>query len=214
MPDHVPPSEAAFFLPLANGFEWACNYGGAGLGKTVVVQGPGQQGLACVLAAKMTGASCIIVSGLGRDAERLRVAENLGAGHTINVDEEDLIERVSAITGGRGADVVVNVTGGGEGTVAEGMAIAGFNGTVVLGGAGAQQISTGGAGRKNLTLKWAHGHSYRSVELAIQCIASGQYPIGEVTTHHFGLKDVALAIQSVAGEGIPGAIHVSVDPWT
>lgn len=213
MPHHVPPSEAAFFLPLANGFEWACNYGGAGLGKTVVVQGPGQQGLACVLAAKMTGASCIIVSGLGRDAARLRVAENLGADHTINVGEEDLIERVSAITGGRGADVVVNVTGGGEGTVAEGMAIAGFNGTVVLGGAGAQQISTGGAGRKNLTLKWAHGHSYRSVELAIQCIASGQYPIGEVTTHHFGLKDVALAIQSVAGEGIPGAIHVSVDPW-
>jgi len=83
----------------------------------------------------------------------------------------------------------------------------------VLAAAGNQSISTGGAGRKNLTLKWAHGHSYGSVELAIQYIASGEFPIAELTKHHFGLKDVDLAIKSIAGEGVPGAIHVSVDPW-
>ena len=62
-------------------------------------------------------------------------------------------------------------------------------------------------------MRWAHGHSYRSVELAIQCISSGAYPIDLVTTHHFSLEDAALAIQSVAGEGVPNAIHVSIDPW-
>jgi threonine dehydrogenase-like Zn-dependent dehydrogenase len=93
------------------------------------------------------------------------------------------------------------------------MAMAGLNGVVVLPAAGDQQISTGGTGRKNLTLKWAHGHSYNAVELAIQYIASGQFPIAELTKYHFGLNDVALAIKSIAGEGVPGAIHVSVDPW-
>ncbi|MEE8518203.1 MAG: hypothetical protein V3S98_03650, partial [Dehalococcoidia bacterium] len=75
------------------------------------------------------------------------------------------------------------------------------------------EISTVGTGRKNLTIKWAHGHSYDSVELAIQAIASGKHAIGLITTHHFGLDDAALAIRSVAGEGEPGAIHVSIDPW-
>ena len=33
MPEHVPPSEAAFFLPLSNGFEWVSGYGGAPSGR-------------------------------------------------------------------------------------------------------------------------------------------------------------------------------------
>jgi len=213
VPAHVPPSEIAFFLPFSNGIEWALNYGGVTPGKSVVIQGPGQQGLACVLAAKVVGAGCVIVSGLARDEERLAMARRLGADYTVNVDAENLEERVREISGGEGVDVVVNVSGGGESTVKEGMIMAGLNGVVVLAAAGNQSISTGGAGRKNLTLKWAHGHSYGSVELAIQYIASGEFPIAELTKHHFGLKDVDLAIKSIAGEGVPGAIHVSVDPW-
>jgi threonine dehydrogenase-like Zn-dependent dehydrogenase len=212
VPAHVPPAEAAFFLPLSNGFEWVCEYGQVKIGDVVVVQGPGQQGLACVLAAKEAGASRIIVSGLGRDEARLAVARELGADATVDVENESLVDRVLDMTGGQGADVTVNVSGG-DGTVAESIAFAARNGVIVLGGPGEQQVSTAGTGRKNLTIKWAHGHSYRSVELAIRSIASGRYPIGLVTTHHFGLGEAALAIQSVAGEGLPGAIHVSIDPW-
>ena len=213
LPSHVPLSEAAFFLPLSNGFEWTCVYGGIGVGKSVVIQGPGQQGLACVLAAKTAGAEHIIVSGISSDQTRLSIAEKIGADCVVNVEEDDLVERVNEVTNGRGVDAVVNVTGGAPGTVAEAMKMTRLDGVVVLAGAGNQQISTGDGGRKNLTLKWANGHSYRSVELAVACIASGKYPISDISTHHFGLKDVALAIQSVAGEGVPGAIHVSVDPW-
>jgi threonine dehydrogenase-like Zn-dependent dehydrogenase len=212
LPTHVPPSEAAFFLPLANGFEWAINYGGVDAGKVVVVQGPGQQGLACALAAKQAGAAMVIVSGIGRDEMRLSVASQLGADITVNVDTEDLVERVKEATGGHGADVVINVTGA-AGTVAEGVAMAALNGIVVLGAPGSEQLDTSGTGRKNLTMKWAHGHSYESVERAIQTIASGSEPISLVTTHHFGLADAAMAVRSVAGEGEPGAIHVSIDPW-
>jgi threonine dehydrogenase-like Zn-dependent dehydrogenase len=212
VPDHIDANEAAFYLPLSNGFEWAINYGGTKAGKVVVVQGPGQQGLACVMAAKEAGASQVIVSGIGRDEARLQAARQLGADAVVNVDSEDLVERVKDITGGHGADVIINVSGA-DGTVAEGIAAAARNGVLVLGGAGQQMLDTASTGRKNLTVKWAHGHSYESVEMAIQSIATGRYPIDLVTTHHFPLAEAEWAVKSVAGEGAPGAIHVSIDPW-
>ncbi|HEV7665601.1 MAG TPA: alcohol dehydrogenase catalytic domain-containing protein, partial [Chloroflexota bacterium] len=52
MPTHVPAEQAAAFLPFSNGVEWAYRYGEVGLGKSILIQGPGQQGLACVIAAK------------------------------------------------------------------------------------------------------------------------------------------------------------------
>ena len=212
LPSHVPAAEAAFFLPLSNGFEWVGGYGGAKIGDAVVIQGPGQQGLACVIAAKEAGASKVIVSGLSSDESRLAVARELGADETVDVENESLVERVMDVTGGHGADVTVNVSGA-DGTVAESIAFAARNGVIVLGGPGEQSISTVGTGRKNLTVRWAHGHSYRSVERALQSIASGKYAIDRVSTHHFRLDEAALAIASVAGEGRPGAIHVSIDPW-
>lgn len=211
MPEHVPAEQAAAFLPFSNGVEWAHRYGGVGLGKSILIQGPGQQGLACVIAAREAGAACIMVSGLARDAKRLEIARKLGAQVTVDIESEDLVARVKDATGGEGADVVVNVSGG-RGAVAQGIAVAGKRSTVVLAAPGSEEISVGSVGRRNLVLKWAHGHSYASVELAIQMIASGKYPLDEISTHTFGLSQVDEAIKAVAGEGAPGAIHVSVIP--
>lgn len=212
VPDTIPADEAAFYLPFSNGFEWVCNYGGARVGDVVVVQGPGQQGLASVIAAKEAGAAAVVVSGVGRDSERLRIARELGADCTVNVEEDSLHDRVMDVTGGYGVDLVVNASGA-SGTIVESMPLMALNGRIVLGSAGSQEIDTRAAGRKNLTIKWAHGHSYGAVELAIKTIASGKYPIGALTTHRFGLKDADRAIRAIAGEGEPGAIHVSIDPW-
>jgi threonine dehydrogenase-like Zn-dependent dehydrogenase len=211
MPEHVAPQHAAAFLPFSNGVEWAYRYGGVGLGKSILIQGPGQQGLACVIAAREAGAACIIVSGLARDARRLEIARKLGAHVTVDVESDDLVARVKDATGGDGADVVVNVSGG-RGAVAQGIAVASKRSTVVLAAPGSEELNVGSIGRRNLTLKWAHGHSYASVELAIQMIASGKYPMEDISTHTFGLGQVDEAIKAVAGEGAPGAIHVSVIP--
>jgi len=99
-------------------------YGDLQLGDTVLVQGPGQQGLAAVLTAKEAGAACIIVTGLSRDAHRLALAKKLGADHTIDVEHENFREQVLDVTSGKGVNVVVNVTGGGKTTVADSIGVA------------------------------------------------------------------------------------------
>jgi threonine dehydrogenase-like Zn-dependent dehydrogenase len=58
----------------------------------------------------MLGAGIVIVTGTARDGLRLDAARRIGADHTIDVDDEDAVERVAHITGGTMADVVVDLT--------------------------------------------------------------------------------------------------------
>jgi L-iditol 2-dehydrogenase len=83
-------------------------------GDVVAVLGPGPMGLLCLQAAKVTGASKIIVTGVRADRDRLSIAETLGADLTINVEEEDLVETVKRLTGGLGVDVVLEASGAPE----------------------------------------------------------------------------------------------------
>lgn len=212
VPSRIPAAHAAAFLPFSNGVEWAYEYGDVSLGDAILIQGPGQQGLASVIAAKAAGASCIIVSGLDRDRRRLAVARQLGADYTIDVDNEDLVERVREYTGGEGVNVVVNVTGGGHNTVADSIAVASKRCNIVLAAAGHETIDVGTMGRRKISIKQANGHSYKSVELAIQFIASGKLPMQDISTHTFPLDRALEAIDTVAGKGAADAIHVSILP--
>jgi threonine dehydrogenase-like Zn-dependent dehydrogenase len=183
-----------------------------GIGDAILIQGPGQQGLACVIAAKAAGASKIIVSGLARDAERLEVARTLGATHTINVEEEDLVRKVRDYTGGDGVEVVVDVTGGGQGTVAAAIDVAGMKCNIVLAASGREMIDVGSFGRRKIVLKQANGHSFKSVELAIQFLSDGNLPMDLISTHTFPMSQALEAIDAVSGRGAAGAIHVSILP--
>ena len=71
VPDGVTAELAGLVPPLSNGIEWALNAGGVGYASTVLIQGPGQQGLSQVVASVQAGASLVIVSGTTRDAGRL-----------------------------------------------------------------------------------------------------------------------------------------------
>ncbi len=216
VPGHVRAAEAALALPLANGIEWACREGGVGMGRTVVIQGPGQQGLGCVLAAKEAGAACIIVSGLSGDSKRMELARKLGAHYTVDVQREDLRERVAQTTHNRMADVVVDVASSGPSTVISAMELTKKRGTVVLAGKKHQpipELHSDNLISKYLTVKGVRGHSYASVELALQFIASGKYPLGEMCTHQYSLSEVDQALRTTGGVGAPDAIHVTVIPW-
>lgn len=84
--------------------------GGYIAGDTVLVIGPGPIGLMSVQLAKALGAETVILSGT-RD-NRLELGKRLGADYTINVKNEDIVEKVKEITGGLGADLVLEGAGG------------------------------------------------------------------------------------------------------
>jgi threonine dehydrogenase-like Zn-dependent dehydrogenase len=216
IPATVPGKLATLALPLGNGVEWVYLQGGLKLGEVVVIQGPGQQGLACVLAAREAGAGCIIVSGLSADTQRLALAKRLGADHVIDIEQQDLPEAVSRLTGGAMADLVLDCASGNAMSVLMAIAIARKGGRIILGGRktqGLREFNTDVLFMRCLTLKGVRGHSYQAVEQGLQIIASGKYPIEDMCTHVFPLADVDEALRTVGGEGQPGAIHCSVDPW-
>ncbi|WTW99841.1 alcohol dehydrogenase catalytic domain-containing protein [Streptomycetaceae bacterium NBC_01309] len=108
-PDGLSAAELTVFEPLANALNWVSSVR-VGPGDTVVVQGPGHQGLLCASAALACGASQVIVTGTGSDELRLKTALALGAHAVVDVDAEDVVARVGELTGGRMASVVMDLT--------------------------------------------------------------------------------------------------------
>jgi threonine dehydrogenase-like Zn-dependent dehydrogenase len=218
VPDGTTPEEAGVATPMSNGIQWTLLDGGVGYGSTVLIQGPGQQGLCCLMAAKQAGAACIIITGTAKDARRLEVAKLFGADHVVNVQSEDALSIVQTATDGRGVDVVIDCTvGAGTAPIMLGIeATKRRGGTMVVQAEGNQEFPSfplGRLTRKGMTIKSARGHSYKAVELALYAIGSRRFPLELMTTHRFGLAEVDYAIKSVGGEGASGAIHVSVMPW-
>jgi threonine dehydrogenase-like Zn-dependent dehydrogenase len=217
VPDNVSAELAGLVTPLSNGIEWALIDGGVGYNSTVLIQGPGQQGLSQTVACKQAGASLVIVTGTSRDAARLDLAKTLGADHVIDVQAEDPLERIRAITGGRGVDVVLDCTAGaGVAPVLLGIdALKRRAGTLLIQGEldAFPDFPVKKLTEKAITIKSARGHSYRACELALAQLASKRFPLDLLTTHTFGLGEVDRAIRTVGGEGGDGVVHVSLLPW-
>jgi threonine dehydrogenase-like Zn-dependent dehydrogenase len=219
VPQGVSPRMAAMALPLGNGFQWAHLDGGAAPGQVVVVQGPGQQGLACVVAARMAGASTVIATGLARDEFRLEVARRLGADHTVVADREPLAQRVAEITDGRMADLLLDVSSGGAAEVINGgLALLRKRGKLLTAAAKHRPLDGFELDtliRKQVTLRGVRGHSFRAVEMALELMASGRVKLELLSTHEFGLDDTDEALRTVGGERPEAnAIHVAIDPWS
>jgi threonine dehydrogenase-like Zn-dependent dehydrogenase len=218
VPRGVSPEIAGLVTPMANGIEWALFDCGVGYNSTVLIQGPGQQGLSQTIACKQAGASLIIVTGTSKDKARLDAAKTFGADYVINVQEEDPVARIKEITSGKGVDVVLDCTAGaGTAPILLGIeALKRKGGTMIIQGEMADfpNFPVGKMTVKYVTLKSARGHSYKACELALQQLASKRFPLEIMTTHTFGLKDAEYAIKSVGGMGAPDVIHVSLLPWS
>lgn len=78
-------------------------------GDTIAVFGTGAVGLAAMMAGRISG--CIKVIAVDIVPERLELAKELGATHTINSKQEDAVAKIKELTGGYGVDWTVDTTG-------------------------------------------------------------------------------------------------------
>ncbi len=91
------------------GFGAAVNTGGVGRGDTVAVFGCGGVGDAAIAASRLAGARTVIAVDI--DDRKLEWARAFGATDTVNSRDTDPVEAVKALTGGFGADVVIEAVG-------------------------------------------------------------------------------------------------------
>jgi threonine dehydrogenase-like Zn-dependent dehydrogenase len=213
----IPAALAVMFNPLGAGFRWAVEIPDTGPGDTVLILGPGQRGLACVIAARAAGADAVIVTGLARDATKLALARALGADHTIDVETDDVRTRVKDLTAGHGADVVIEVSSDATAPVADALHLVAAGGRIVLAGLkGSKSVPDFVSDlivTKEITIMGAFGVTSAAYDAAIRLIESGRVPLARMHTHDFALADAERAIQTLLGE-IPGetSIHSCLIP--
>jgi alcohol dehydrogenase len=205
-------AEAAVLIGavMANGFQWAVRRGGLKMGDYVLIQGPGQQGIACTFAAHSTGAARIFVTGIGRDAERLAMAQRFGAHRIINVEEENVLDVIRKETEGAMADVVVDVSGNPE-AIKTSVECVREQGTMVLAGLTGDTTITpmlmDKFVRKEIRLQGTFTADNDATEIAMRVIESTKFPVQEMVSHTFSLEETERCIRSVGGE-IPGLYPV------
>jgi len=216
----LPANLAVMFNPIGAGFRWAVEIPETGPNDTVLILGPGQRGLASVIAARAAGAAKIIVTGLSRDAKKLALAKEFGADHVIDVEHEDLRKRVQEITDGNGAEVVVEVSSYATEPIADALYCVASGGRIVLAGVkGFKPVADFVSDLvvvKEARIIGAFGVTRKAYDAAIRLIESERIPLAKMHTHDFVLEDAEQAILTLAGEGkgessihsclVPGAV--------
>jgi threonine dehydrogenase-like Zn-dependent dehydrogenase len=217
LPDDVPADVAAgWFSPLANAVDWLGPMGAdVQPTETVVILGPGPQGLAACLVAKARGAATVILVGLGRDAGRLAAGRSLGADETVLADgPEPVVDAVRRLTGGSMAHRVLDVSGSGASAATAALLVR-RRGTV----AAASPISA----QDDLAMpvshmvwnqiRWQGVLSNRPVSAgpAAGLLSANLDRLAPLITHRFELAEASAAIDAVSS-GDSGAIKVVVLP--
>jgi len=207
VPDGVSFEEAALLEPLAcavNGNDAA----GIGLGDTVAIIGSGPIGLIHLQLAKLRGASKVIVTDM--QAERLKIASSLGADVVVDAQKEDQLSRVKELTGGLGADKVIEAVGLAQTWELAFQMTRKAGTTLFFGGcpSGAKvSLDTERIHYEDLTLKGIFHHTPASVLKAFRLIASGRFNGKPLITDRAPLSGVEAALLKMSrGECIKTAI--------
>lgn len=214
VPDDIPAEELTMFEPLANAVHWV-QRAGVRLGDTVVVQGPGHQGLACLVAACAAGAARVIVTGTSADGMRFEAAKALGADATVDVESEDVLARVGELTGGRMADAVMDIAAVVTATIPLAVQLVRNRGTILLAGlkhfAPVEGFISDLVVFRQLTLVGGAGYTPASMTAAVDLWTSARADrsvlVGDVVT--LDTLDEGMAL---LGRHLPGrdSVHVSL----
>lgn len=208
VPERLDPVLATVFNPLGAGIQWAVELPATEPGAVVAVLGPGIRGLCAAAAAKDAGAGLVLVTGFGpRDAERLALAPRFGADLAVDVARSDPVRELREATGGRGADVVVDVTANAPAAFGQAIHLARPGGTVVVAGMRAFAPVDGFVPdvivAKELRVLGALGVDAAAYRAAFALLIAGSWPFAELPRRCVGFDDAADLLRSMAGE--PGA---------
>jgi S-(hydroxymethyl)mycothiol dehydrogenase len=199
----VPPEVAGLLgCGVMAGLGAAMNTGGVTRGDSVAVIGCGGVGDAAIAGARLAGATTII--GVDIDPGKLRWATDLGATHTVNARETDVVEAVRAATGGFGADVVIDAVGRPE-TWKQAFFARDLAGTVVLVGVPSPDMMVpdiplleifgrGGA----LKSSW-YGDCLpeRDFPMLVELHLQGRLPLDKFVSETISLDDVERAFEKI-----------------
>lgn len=199
----VPPEIAGLLgCGVMAGLGAAMNTGGVSRGDSVAVIGCGGVGDAAIAGARLAGATTII--GIDIDPGKLQWATDLGATHTVNARESDVVEAVRAATGGFGADVVIDAVGRPE-TWQQAFFARDLAGTVVLVGVPSPDMMApdipllevfgrGGA----LKSSW-YGDCLpeRDFPMLVELYLQGRLPLNKFVSETISLDDVERAFEKI-----------------
>jgi len=201
--DAAAPATAAGLLGcgVMAGLGAAINTGNVGRGDSVAVIGCGGVGAAAIAGARLAGARSVVAVDI--DPRKLEKATELGATHTINAKDGDVVEAIQALTDGNGADVVIDAVGRPE-TWKQAFYARDLAGTVVLVGVPTPDMTVeiplidvfgrGGA----LKSSW-YGDCLpsRDFPMLIDLYLQGRLPLGAFVTETIGIGDVEAAFDKM-----------------
>lgn len=218
LPEHLPDPLAAWVLPLANALDWVLGAGGLAPGETLVVLGPGYHGLAAVAAARQAEAGTVLVAGLPQDGARLDIAAAMGAGtaRTSHGSLTELHEQLARSTGGRMADVVLDLTGSQPHGLTPLLGLLAQEGRLILpGGAGRAEsaVDVGELSRLTAVIRGVRGRSPERVTQSIEVLGAGGSGLETVPTADVALGEVGAMLDRLAQGDGPATPHVVVRPW-
>lgn len=212
LPDGLSFDDAVLISTAGTGLFGLDVTGGFIAGQDVVVFGPGPIGLMTVQVCKQLAARQVIL--VGTREPRLRIGADLGADHVINSKDTDPVQAILDLTGGEGADLVVESAGNvgvpqqAVETVRRGgkiLVVAFYPGDVTL--------DLGAVVRKGVQIHTSRGEGGNNVKRAVEMAARGRLRCGELVTHRFPLEEIAEAFRVVRErDGDPLKVVIEPEP--
>lgn len=200
IPENMSFDQAVMVEPMANITTDLLERTKVDPGDFVVVTGPGPIGLLAAMAAKAVGAREVVIIGTpGDEPQRFPMARKLGLTNLINVAQENAVEKVLAMTDGKGADIVVECSG----------APAAINTCPDMLKKMGKICVIGLTGGKKVELEWDKfafkvanvvfnlSTFYTSWQKSINLIASGSVRAEELVTHKMPLDQWEKAFEAV-----------------
>jgi L-iditol 2-dehydrogenase len=208
VPDSMSNAEATLVVTAGTSMYGLTELGGLVAGESVVVIGPGPIGLLAVAVAKALGASPVILT--GTRPKRLAIGKELGADRVINITEENAVDVVNGLTGGIGADYVVECAGTEE-TLNQAIRMTNRGGKICLAAFPHEPVTTDLAHlvRNNIYVFGIRGEGRSATHRAMELMAEKRFDATKIHTHTFALDALPTALR-YARDRVEDAIKVVV----